>query len=257
MFLAFEMFLAGGMVYAGIKTFRKQKKHKASLWISNDKDISTISQDLNHTPLIETFNLAQVEQQINRDFALSSVSLGLSITGSLVYPPLGIASIPLTIYGALPTFENAYESLFTRGRTKTAIVSSIIIIGTLVTNHYTLASVIQWAFHLNQKLLLELNYTYRQFLIYLFGQNSRSIWVILNDVELKIARSELKVGDVVVVNESELIPVDGTIVDGLGLIDMYILTGQSRPVEKQVGDKVFAATNLLSGRICVRTEKAW
>lgn len=252
MFLVFELFLVGGVVYTGIKTFRKQKQRQQMVWLTAHNKVPP---DPNVITAPDQINLAQIEPQINRDFALSSISLGLSVTGTLVYAPLGVASIPLTIYGALPTFEHAYESFFSRNRTKMAMVSSIVIIGTLTANYYFLASLIQWSYHLNQKLLLEMNYNYRQLLIYLFGPASRSIWVLVNDVEVKIPREELVVGDVVVVNEGELIPIDGTITDGTGLIDMYILTGQSRPVEKNVGDKVFAATSLLSGRICIRVNK--
>lgn len=253
MILVFEIFLAGGVAYTGIKTFRRRKRLNEAVCLTNYDKLPLEPTDLSAPDKI---SFAELERKINRDFSLSSVSLGLSITGALAYPPLGVASIPLTIYGALPTFENAFASIFSRNRTKVATVSSIVIVGTLVTDHYTWASVIQWIYHLNQKLLIELNYAYRQFLIQLFGPGSRSIWIMLDDVEIQIARDELKVGDVVVVHEGELVPVDGTIVDGGGLIDMYIITGQSRPVEKNPGDKVFAATSLLSGKICIRVEKA-
>ncbi|MDY6867731.1 MAG: hypothetical protein SVT56_07480, partial [Chloroflexota bacterium] len=252
MLLIFEIFLVGGVVYTGIKTFRKQKQGREASWLTA-RDEAAPTPEAVSVP--DQISLAQLEPQINRDFTISSVSLGLSITGGLVYPPLGVASIPLTIYGALPTFENAYQAFFSRSRTKMAMVSSIVIIGTLAANYYFLASLVQWSYHLNQKLLVEMNYNYRQLLLYLFGPTTRSIWILVNEVEVKIPRNELTVGDIVVVNEGELIPVDGIIVDGVGLIDMYILTGQSRPVEKSSGDKVFAATDLLSGRICVRAEK--
>jgi Cu2+-exporting ATPase len=60
----------------------------------------------------------------------------------------------------------------------------------------------------------------------------------------------------VIVNAGEILPVDGVIQTGLANIDQHILTGESQPVERTVGEKVFASTLLLSGRIAVLAETA-
>ncbi|MGE9516290.1 MAG: heavy metal translocating P-type ATPase [Solitalea-like symbiont of Tyrophagus putrescentiae] len=54
--------------------------------------------------------------------------------------------------------------------------------------------------------------------------------------------AEIKNGDIVLINNGSTIPVDGQIIDGSTLIDESMLTGESLPVEKTVGDKVFAGT---------------
>ncbi|MCK5524676.1 MAG: hypothetical protein KAI83_16245 [Thiomargarita sp.] len=56
------------------------------------------------------------------------------------------------------------------------------------------------------------------------------------------------------VNAGEIIPVDGVIQSGLANIDQHLLTGETQPVEREVGDKVFASTLLLSGRIAILVE---
>ncbi len=246
-----EILLAGGVLYAGVNTFRNRKRKKKPVWLVEHGSLQTATD----TSIPDEAIMARLEKKINRDFVISSVSLGMSLTGTLAYPPLGLASVPLTIYGAIPTFEDTYEVIFNQGRAKLAVISSIVIIGSLGASYYFIASLFQWGHHLNKKLVLELDYSYRQFLVYIFGPKSHSVWILVNDVEVRISREELKVGDTVIVNEGEIIPVDGTIIDGDALIDMYVLTGQSRPVEKKPGDLVFAATGLLSGRICVRVKK--
>jgi len=66
---------------------------------------------------------------------------------------------------------------------------------------------------------------------------------------------DLAVGDHVIVRPGELIPVDGTIVEGSSHVDESSLTGESLPVEKVVGVGVFAGTLNQSGGIEVQVNK--
>ena len=69
-----------------------------------------------------------------------------------------------------------------------------------------------------------------------------------NDVvEVKV--SEVKVGDIVVVNSGGKIGVDGKIIKGHASIDSSALTGESLPLEKAIGDEVMSATLVLNGHI--------
>ena len=67
---------------------------------------------------------------------------------------------------------------------------------------------------------------------------------------------ELTLDDTVVVKTGEVVPVDGVIRDGFGMIDQHILTGESAPVEKGEGERVYAATVMLAGKIMVSVDKA-
>jgi Cd2+/Zn2+-exporting ATPase len=57
----------------------------------------------------------------------------------------------------------------------------------------------------------------------------------------------LKVGDLVLVNDGERIPVDGVIVEGRAVVDQSSLTGESLPQLKEVGESVFSSTLSLEG----------
>lgn len=72
-------------------------------------------------------------------------------------------------------------------------------------------------------------------------------------VEIPIDR--VAVGDVVVVRPGEKIPVDGVVSSGLSSVDESMLTGESIPVEKKKGDRVFGATMNKNGGIEFRAEK--
>lgn len=65
--------------------------------------------------------------------------------------------------------------------------------------------------------------------------------------EIEIPAEQVRVGDVVIVRPGEKIPVDGVVIAGSSTVDESMLTGESLPVEKHVGDKVVGATLNLSG----------
>jgi Cu2+-exporting ATPase len=64
--------------------------------------------------------------------------------------------------------------------------------------------------------------------------------------------AELRVGDVVLVRSGARVPADGVIVDGAAELDESMITGESRPVPRAVGDKVVAATVATDSAIRVR-----
>ena len=66
----------------------------------------------------------------------------------------------------------------------------------------------------------------------------------------------LQAGDVIVVNTGEVVPVDGFIKEGMAMIDQHALTGESTPAEKGIGDRVFASTVMVAGKVYVEVEKA-
>ena len=70
------------------------------------------------------------------------------------------------------------------------------------------------------------------------------------DGELRdVPIGQLKVGDRVIVRDGEAIPVDGEVIAGHASIDESMLTGESLPVEKSAGAKVYAATRNLRGSL--------
>ena len=71
--------------------------------------------------------------------------------------------------------------------------------------------------------------------------------VLRNGVETKVPTSEVLVGETVVIKPGDKIPVDGKIIDGASQVDESMLTGESMPVKKVVGNAVIGATINKSG----------
>lgn len=66
--------------------------------------------------------------------------------------------------------------------------------------------------------------------------------VLRNGQEQTIPISELKMGDQVLVKPGELVPTDGLVIEGFSTLNQASITGESMPVEKAIGDEVFAGT---------------
>ncbi len=79
--------------------------------------------------------------------------------------------------------------------------------------------------------------------------------VLENGNELKKDIAEIIIGDIILVKPGEKIPLDGEIVDGTTSIDESMLTGESMPVSKILGDMVYGATINNQGVIEVKVNK--
>jgi Cd2+/Zn2+-exporting ATPase len=74
--------------------------------------------------------------------------------------------------------------------------------------------------------------------------------------EVEVAVSELKVGDIIRIRPGDNIAADGQIVSGQGSINQANITGESLPVDKGVGEAVFAGTINMNGLLEVKVSKA-
>jgi Cu+-exporting ATPase len=76
----------------------------------------------------------------------------------------------------------------------------------------------------------------------LMGLRAKTARVIRDGTECDIPVEQVRVGDTVIVRPGEKIPVDGIILEGHTVVDESMITGESLPVEKTIGDEVIGAT---------------
>ncbi|WP_457642425.1 heavy metal translocating P-type ATPase [Persephonella sp.] len=79
--------------------------------------------------------------------------------------------------------------------------------------------------------------------------------VIRDDQEIEIPRNEIKVGDILKVVPGEKIPADGIVIEGQGHVDESLLTGESKPVLKNIGDEIFTGTINIDGAFKIKVNK--
>jgi Cu+-exporting ATPase len=89
----------------------------------------------------------------------------------------------------------------------------------------------------------------------LMGLAPKTAIVIEDDKEVEVPIDEVQIGDIILVKPGEKIPVDGVVLEGNTSIDEAMLTGESMPVDKKAGDKVFAASINKNGMIKFKATK--
>ena len=71
---------------------------------------------------------------------------------------------------------------------------------------------------------------------------------VLADNETRVPVAEIKIGTRICVKAGELIPIDGVVASGRSAVDESSLTGESFPIEKEVGERVWAGTINITGK---------
>ncbi len=89
----------------------------------------------------------------------------------------------------------------------------------------------------------------------LMGLQPKTAKVLRGKEEIDVPIENVQMGDIVVVRPGERIPVDGEVISGASSVDESMLTGESMPVQKQVGDTVMSATMNKTGSFQFRATK--
>ena len=79
--------------------------------------------------------------------------------------------------------------------------------------------------------------------------------VIRDGQEVEVNRDEIKVGDIVKIIPGEKIPADGVVIEGQGHVDESLLTGETKPVFKKVGDELYTGTTNIDGSFKIKVNK--
>jgi Cu+-exporting ATPase len=89
----------------------------------------------------------------------------------------------------------------------------------------------------------------------LMGLQAKTATVVRDGKEMKIPLEEVVTGDIIYVKPGEKVPVDGEIMEGRSALDESMLTGESVPVDKTVGDPVIGATINKNGFLKIKATK--
>lgn len=89
----------------------------------------------------------------------------------------------------------------------------------------------------------------------LMGLSPKTATLVIDGEESEIPIEDVEIGNIILVKPGEKIPVDGEVTEGFTAIDESMLTGESIPIDKKVGDRVFAATINKNGVILFKATK--
>jgi len=194
--------------------------------------------------------------RVDYDFPLNSVCLPLALATELAAPAVGPFMGLLVIGANRPTLEGAYQKTFREKKLGCDFLDTIVLFGCLATNHIFGMALIGFCLSLGRQLLKKTKEDSQKLLKSAFSKQPRFAWQIVDGQEVEVTVDALKPGDLIAVHAGDMLPVDGEVLSGLGLVDQHTLTGEAAPVEKTKGDEVFATTMLISGEIKVTVQKA-
>ncbi|MBF0352084.1 MAG: heavy metal translocating P-type ATPase [SAR324 cluster bacterium] len=265
--MIFEAIALGGILYVGYQEYIKSMEEGELPVKTNDSpEIKTGIQDKVTQMFKEDSQQIQksetkyelihknAEKKKMYDFLAIWSAFGLCLAG-FVYPGVAVLSLPFIMYASQETFKKSYE-LIKQKKVHVSTLMSITIAGCVITGKFFAASLILVVIRAAMRLMEKVVQTSKQALFDVVYQQPEKVWIVVNQVETEIPFNDLGVDDIVVVQAGEVIPADGIIVEGIASIDEHILTGEARPIEKEQGDGVFAATVILSGKIYIKVEKA-
>ena len=78
--------------------------------------------------------------------------------------------------------------------------------------------------------------------------------VIRNGLEVEVEVENVRKGEIIIIRPGDEIPLDGTVIEGSSAVDESLLTGESIPVDKKVGDRVFAGTYNVNSFLKIRVD---
>jgi heavy metal translocating P-type ATPase len=253
------MFITGTMLVAGTlislaTVYRRNKQKTTKLIIKSQSDLRTQQLQEFNSRVSDT---SEAKLEADHQLTISSIALILSGGGALFFSPLQIASIPVILLALKQYVIRANQAIFKDD--KKIGIAAIDLLGTagpFLMGYYFVASLAIHLSNFSRKLLLKTEDHSQKSLTTVFALKPNFVWVQRGEVEVKIPFNTLAIGDIVVVNAGQVIPIDGTVTDGIAYVDQRALTGESQPVEKTIGASVFDSTIVLEGNISIRVEKA-
>ncbi|MGB5736831.1 MAG: heavy metal translocating P-type ATPase [Thiohalocapsa sp.] len=190
-----------------------------------------------------------------RYVAVSGIAMGTAM-GRYLYPPLTIVTFILLAYAAIPYLKQAETSLVKKRKIDGYVLYSIADMLMLWLGALVSAAIGIGLLHLSRFVLSSAKDRSKELVVDAFAMRPRHVWIFRDGAELQVQLDSVRRDDIVIVNTGEVIPVDGIITEGFASVDQQALTGESRPAEKFVGEKVFASTILISGRVRVQVEQS-
>jgi cation-transporting P-type ATPase C len=160
----------------------------------------------------------------------------------------------IAIFTGYPFFRGALRGFRKREGAGTDALVAAATVASLILRENIATLTVLWLLNIGEFLQdLTLRRTRRAIASLLSPHGGRAWLVTESGEEVQVPVERLEVGDVVVAYEQDVLPVDGVVLDGEGVVEQAALTGESLPVYKTTNETVFAGTTLVQGRLVVKT----
>ncbi len=241
--------------------FAKQREQLVGMQAAMTKRLQQLRHSERRTQMAilgnghDRVDITPAERRLNAEVIFSGASLGVTIVGTLCYPPLRLLSLPSLLYSIMPIYRDAYHAV-RAGNIGVDVLYAITQTLVLGRGYLLPANLGAFYYFLSRKLLVMAQDRFRLHLHEMFGQLPTTVHKVVDGVEVACRLTEIAAGDYIAVRAGEIIPVDGVVVAGLATVDQRQLTGEAQPAEKGVHETVYAATIVLAGWLHVAVAEA-
>lgn len=167
--------------------------------------------------------------------------------------PAAFAGWPALMLTA-PTILTGLQALSNRTLT-VEVLDALALSLSLARKDYSTAMLTQTLLTLGEYMEQQTTRNSDELLASLMHPKEGTVWVRRKRREVEINQHELLKGDLMLLGPGDIIPADGTIVKGLGLINQASMTGESVPVRRDVGAWVYSGTLIQEGNVVIKAEK--
>ena len=182
-----------------------------------------------------------------------AVGLSLALTG---VPVVALAVVyPFLLFICMPIYKRAYRCLRYERRLNVDFLDACALSVGMMTGDVINASLMVMLIHLGDYIRDLTAASSQRTIRKLLDFQDNYAWVVRDGVELQVKVKEIEEGDVVALNTGDLIPVDGEVIEGELIVDQQVLTGESLPVHKEIGDTTFASTVIIDGNAYVKATR--
>jgi Cu2+-exporting ATPase len=178
-----------------------------------------------------------------------------AVAASVLAEPFAPVVLPLLIGSAWPIFTRAFETLIQRNRLNVDVLDASATSLLTLQGQFPTAAFMVWLVNLADYIRDSTMEQSRRAISTVLDYQHDYAWVQRGDQKVQVPVDDIQAGETVVVYTGERIPVDGTVVSEEASVDQQMLTGESMPVQKRPGDRVYAATVVRDGKLYLRAER--
>jgi Cu2+-exporting ATPase len=154
-----------------------------------------------------------------------------------------------------PLLARAGRALARGGRPNVEMLDAATLILLAVRGNYRAAALLLWLLSAGQYVLDSTVVRIRRSIRDLLASPVDLVWREADGGRTQIPIGAVRAGDTLVVAAGDRVPVDGIVVHGEALVDQQWVTGESLPVERVPGDRVYASTMVEDGEVAVRVDR--
>ena len=196
--------------------------------------------------------LANSGREMNREYKDQLINKVVMHYGIKLFLPMDIRSVITTV----KSFKYLWHGVKTlaKGKIEVPVLDATAIGVSVLRGDYNTAGSVMFLLGIGE--ILE-EWTHKKSvgdLARSMSLNIDKVWVVSDGQEILVPSTSIKSGDLVRIHMGNVIPFDGTVTDGEGMVNQASLTGESVPVRKIPGGTVYAGTVVEEGEltICVK-----